>query len=101
VRIPRFSHRAALSAKQVAPAPTQAGLHMGIVIGAEGAEIHTEDTGSVRVQLLWDRLGRRDATSGRWARVAQRCTAQSMLFPRIGWHVLTSNEEGSADVPLS
>jgi type VI secretion system secreted protein VgrG len=33
-------------------------------------------------------------------RVAQRGVASSMLLPRVGWNVLTFNEEGTADAPV-
>lgn len=81
------------------PAAKQAGLQTGIVVGPPGAEIHTHATGEVRVQQHWDREGTRDHTSGKWMRVAQRGTASSMLLPRIGWTVLTFNEEGTVDAP--
>ena len=81
------------------PAAKQAGLQTGIVVGPPGAEIHSHATGEVRVQQHWDREGERDHTSGKWMRVAQRGTASSMLLPRIGWTVLTFNEEGTVDAP--
>ena len=82
------------------PEPTQPGLQSGVVIGPAGSEIHSDKTGRTRVQLHWDRFGARDETSGRWVRVAQRGSTESMLLPRIGWNVLTLNEEGSVDEPL-
>ncbi|HZO13761.1 MAG TPA: type VI secretion system tip protein TssI/VgrG, partial [Polyangiaceae bacterium] len=81
------------------PRARQAGLQSGIVVGPPSAEIHPDDQGRVRVQLHWDRKGARNDASGRWMRVAQRGTADSMLLPRIGWNVLTFNEEGAVDDP--
>jgi type VI secretion system secreted protein VgrG len=83
----------------VTPRAKQVGLQSGAVVGAVGEEIHPDDEGRVRVQLHWDREGQRDDKSGRWMRVAQRGTADSMLLPRIGWNVLTFNEEGAVDDP--
>ncbi len=77
----------------------QAGLQIGLVIGAPGEEIHSDATGRVRVQLHWDRFGKRDHTAGKWMRVAQRATPGSMLLPRMGWNVTTFNEEGGIDAP--
>jgi type VI secretion system secreted protein VgrG len=77
----------------------QPGLQTGIVIGAPGDEVYPDATGRVRVQLRWDREGGRDDKSGKWMRVAQRGTAESMLLPRTGWNVLTFNEEGEIDAP--
>jgi type VI secretion system secreted protein VgrG len=84
---------------EVTPPARQAGLQSGVVVGPPGAEVHPDGGGRVRVQLHWDRLGKRDAAGGRFMRVAQRGTGDSMLLPRIGWNVLTFNEEGSPDVP--
>jgi len=82
-----------------APVARQAGLQSGIVVGAAGQEVFPDASGRVRVQLRWDRGGRRDEASGKWMRVAQRGVGESMLFPRVGWSVLTLNEEGSVDAP--
>jgi type VI secretion system secreted protein VgrG len=77
----------------------QSGLQSGLVVGPPGQEIHPSELGQVRVQLHWDREGGKDERSGKWMRVAQRGTQDSFLIPRIGWNVLTFNEEGSADAP--
>lgn len=82
-----------------APVAKQAGLQSGVVVGAAGEEIFPDPSGRVRVQLHWDREGARDDAAGRWMRVAQRGTADSMLLPRVGWNLLTVNDEGSVDAP--
>lgn len=84
---------------RVTPPGKQAGLQIGQVVGAAGAEIHPDAGGRVRVQYHWDREGQRDDKAGKWMRVAQRGTADSMLIPRIGWNVVTFNEEGEIDAP--
>lgn len=81
------------------PRAQQPGLQSGVVVGAAGAEVHPDAGGRVRVQHHWDREGGRDDRSGTFMRVAQRGTAGSMLLPRVGWNVLTFNEEGSPDAP--
>lgn len=81
------------------PKAKQAGAQSGVVIGPPGEEIHTDPLARVRVQQCWDRLGGRDDISGKWMRVAQRGSADSLLFPRTGWTVLTFNEEGDTDAP--
>ncbi|MFO0588483.1 MAG: type VI secretion system tip protein TssI/VgrG [Polyangiaceae bacterium] len=81
------------------PAAKQAGLQTGEVVGASGDEIMPDATGRVRVQLHWDRDGQWDDKAGKWMRVAQRGTEESMLLPRVGWNVLTFNEEGEIDAP--
>lgn len=81
------------------PKAKQAGAQSGMVIGQPGEEIFTDNLARVRVQQFWDRLGTKGPASGNWMRVAQRGSAESMLFPRIGWTVLTFNEEGDTDAP--
>lgn len=81
------------------PAGAQPGLQTGMVVGASGDEVFPDATGRVRVQLRWDRDGSWDDKSGKWMRVAQRGTEESMLLPRMGWNVLTFNEEGEIDAP--
>lgn len=81
------------------PPAKQAGLQTGQVVGAAGDEIMPDATGRVRVQLHWDRDGQWDDKAGKWMRVAQRGTEESMLLPRVGWNVLTFNEEGEIDAP--
>ena len=81
------------------PPARQAGIQSGSVIGGAGAEIFPSERGEVRVQQHWDRLGARNDKAGTWMRVAQRGTADSLQLPRVGWNVLTFNEEGSVDTP--
>jgi len=85
--------------QEVSPKSTQAGIQSGRVTGPPGEEIHTDGRGCVRVQLHWDREGAWDHQAGKWMRVAQRGTASSMLYPRIGWNVMTFMEEGNVDAP--
>jgi type VI secretion system secreted protein VgrG len=77
----------------------QAGLQSGVVVGAPGQEIFPGASGCVRVQLRWDREGNFDDKAGRWMRVAQRGAEESLLLPRVGFNVLTYNEEGDVDAP--
>jgi type VI secretion system secreted protein VgrG len=84
---------------RVSPLAKQAGLQSGVVVGGAQEEVHPDPEGRVRVQLHWDRQGKRDEAAGKWLRVAQRGTASSMLLPRVGWTVLTFNEEGAVDQP--
>jgi type VI secretion system secreted protein VgrG len=81
------------------PPAKQAGLQTGMVVGASGDEVMPDATGRVRVQLRWDRDGQWNDKAGKWMRVAQRGTEESMLLPRVGWNVLTFNEEGEIDAP--
>lgn len=84
---------------RVTPEPRQAGIQSGKVTGPPGEEIYPNEHGEVRVEQHWDRLGSGDDKGGTWMRVAQRGTSESMQLPRVGWNVLTFNEEGSVDAP--
>jgi type VI secretion system secreted protein VgrG len=84
---------------RVTPEAKQAGLQLGKVIGPDGQEVHPDELARVRVILHWDRLGAHNEKGGTWMRVAQRGAPGSMLFPRMGWHVATFNEEGGVDAP--
>lgn len=77
------------------PRAQQAGLQSGSVMGPAGSEIHPDDVGRVRVRMHWAREG----GDGWWLRVAQRGVSDSMQLPRVGWNVLTFNDEGSVDAP--
>lgn len=81
------------------PLAQQAGLQMGLVVGADGEEVHPDESGRIRVIQRWDRLGSRNEKGGTWMRVAQRGAPGSMLLPRMGWNVATFNEEGGVDAP--
>jgi type VI secretion system secreted protein VgrG len=81
------------------PLAKQAGLQSGRVVGPAGEEIHTDERGRVRVQLHWDREGGWDHQAGKWLRMAQRGTAMSMLYPRMGWNVMALMSEGDVDAP--
>ena len=84
-----------------APQPKHPGLQTGVVVGPGGSEVHTDNTGRIRLQQHWDREGAKNETSGRWVRTAQRGVAGSMMFPRMGWNILSFGEEGSVDLPVA
>lgn len=84
----------------VTKVPTRPGLQSGQVVGAAGDEVMPDAQGRVRVQQHFDRLGEKNEKAGHFIRVTQRGTTGSMLLPRVGWNVLSVNEEGSPDVPV-
>lgn len=77
------------------------GPQTGEVVGASGQEIHPDASGRIRVQLRWDREGKRDDHASTWMRVGQFATGGSMIIPRIGWDVLVHHREGDVDAPLA
>lgn len=100
----RSTFRAIAAATRFRPAETappaqQIGIQSARVVGAAGQEIHTSQSGDVRVKMHWDRGASNDDSSGYWARVHQRNTAGSHLLPRVGWNVMVAYEEGSVALP--
>jgi len=85
------------------PRPVMPGLHIAIVTGPEGEEIHTDEHGRVKLRFLWDRTpGEHDATSC-WVRVAQPFAGAwggSWFLPRVGDEVLVGFVDGDPDIPV-
>lgn len=81
-------------------APTTSGPQTAQVVGPRGEELHTDESGRVRAQFHWDRLGKGDETSSTFMRVGQFALGGSMVRPRIGWDVLVEHHSGDADVPM-
>lgn len=79
------------------------GVQSAIVTGPASEEIYTDEYGRVKVQFHWDRLGRHDANTTCWVRVAQGWagTGYGMLaIPRIGHEVFVEFLEGDPDRPV-
>lgn len=72
----------------------------GFVTGPEGADIHTDALGRVKVRFPWDRRSPADDTVSHWIPVLQDNTGHSMGIPRVGWEVLVGFLEGDADRPV-
>lgn len=86
-----------------APRPRQArvaGLQTAVTTGASGEEIHTNESGAVKIRYHWDRLGPEDDGSSLWCRTSQLALGGSMLLPRMGWEVSVDHLEGDPDRPL-
>ncbi|MFO0759338.1 MAG: type VI secretion system tip protein TssI/VgrG [Byssovorax sp.] len=87
---------------QRTPRPVIHGAQSAVVTGPEGAEIHTDEHGRVRVLLTWDRVGTRDEHSSIWLRVSQGWAGAGYGFfalPRVGHEVLVSFFDGDPDCP--
>jgi type VI secretion system secreted protein VgrG len=79
------------------------GLQTAIVVGPEGAEIHSDEYGRVKIQFHWDRHGQYDDKSSAWVRVASTWAGANFGFiaiPRIGQEVLVQFLDGNPDRPL-
>lgn len=83
--------------------PVVAGSQTAVVVGPEGEEIHTDEHGRIKVQLLWDRERSFGEDSSFWVRVNQHWAGRhwGMFFlPRIGQEVIVDFLEGDPDRPI-
>lgn len=87
----------------VTPHPVVHGPQTATVVGPSGEEIYTDKHGRVKIQFHWDRHGKRDEGSSRWARVAQIWAGKKwggLFLPRIGMEVIVEFLEGDPDRPV-
>ncbi len=78
-------------------------LETATVVGPEGAEIHTDEHGRIKVQFHWDRLGQRNEHSSCWIRVMQSWAGSGWGFqfiPRVGMEVMVLFAAGDTDRPM-
>jgi type VI secretion system secreted protein VgrG len=83
--------------------PVIAGPQTAVVVGPSGDEIHTDKHGRVKVQFMWDRVGKKDANSSCWVRVSQPWAGKKFGFvnlPRLGDEVIVEFLEGNPDRPI-
>ncbi|WP_434572803.1 type VI secretion system tip protein VgrG [Pseudomonas sp. Z3-6] len=83
--------------------PHAHGYQSAVVTGPQGSEIHCDEFGRVKVQLVWDRHGRRDEHSSCWLRVATGWAHDhygAVMIPRVGMEVLVGFIDGDVDKPL-
>ena len=88
---------------RLSPKPTVEGVQSATVVGPAGEEIHTDEFGRVRVELPWDREGKRDDGSSCWIRVAQGWAGTGfgiITIPRVGQEVLVGFLDGDPDLPI-
>ncbi len=82
---------------------TYPGIQTAIVVGPEGAEIHTDGYGRVKVQFHWDRLGKYDENSSSWLRVMSPGAGRefgNIRLPRVGEEVAVVFLDGNIDHPV-
>jgi type VI secretion system secreted protein VgrG len=88
---------------QITPKPRPVSVQSAMVVGPGGQEIHTDEFGRVRVELGWDRLGRKNEGSSCWMRVNQGWAGAGYgLFqvPRVGQEVLVGFMDDDVDQPV-
>jgi type VI secretion system secreted protein VgrG len=89
--------------ERVTPRPVLASVQTAIVVGPPGEEIFCDKYGRVKVQLHWDRRGKKNAESSCWLRVCQLAAGKgfgALHIPRVGQEVVVAFLEGDPDRPL-
>ena len=79
------------------------GPQTGFVVGKKDGDINTDKYGRVKVQLHWDRLGKKDDQSSCWIRVSQGWAGPGwgmIHTPRVGNEVVVNFLEGDPDRPI-
>ncbi|WP_322404828.1 type VI secretion system Vgr family protein [Massilia luteola] len=82
---------------------TYPGIQTAIVVGPDGAEIHTDGYGRVRVQFHWDRLGNYDENSSPWLRIMSPGAGSrfgNIRLPRVGEEVAVVFLDANIDHPV-
>lgn len=85
------------------PKPRIKGLQLAVVVGPAREEIYTDTYGRIKVQFIWDRLGKKDKNSSCWLRVAQTWAGQKWgahYIPRVGQEVIVDFLDGDPDAPV-
>ncbi len=74
------------------------------VVGPSGSDsIHTDESGRIRVQFHWDRIGNRDERSSAWVRVTSLLAGAELgaaAIPRVGSEVIVQWLDGNPDRPI-
>jgi type VI secretion system secreted protein VgrG len=95
-RVPATPHRAVAR-------PRIDGVHIALVAGPPGEEIHTDQYGRIKLKFPWDRRAAGDGSDTCWVRVAQAWAGASwgaQFIPRVGMEVLVAFLEGDPDRPV-
>jgi type VI secretion system secreted protein VgrG len=88
---------------QRAEKPRVSGQEYAVVVGPEGQEIWTDAYGRVKVQFIWDRLGKSDENAMCWVRVAGQWQGNQFgerWLPRVGNEVMIAFINGDPDLPV-
>lgn len=90
-------------AYDVSEKPVMQGPQSAVVVGPSGEEIYIDEYGRIKVQFIWDRLGKNDEHSSCYLRVVQSWAGNqwgSSFIPRIGHEVIVNFLDGDPDRPL-
>lgn len=89
--------------ERITPRPNLGGLVSAEVVGPSGHEVYCDQEGRIRVQLHWDRQGKKNEQSTCWLRVSQSWAGAGYglhVLPRVGQEVLVQFLDGDPDRPL-
>ncbi|MCG2586845.1 type VI secretion system Vgr family protein [Massilia sp. TS11] len=79
------------------------GIQTAVVVGPEGAQIHTDELGRIKIQFHWDRLGQHNQNSSPWIRVMSPAAGSAfgqIRLPRVGEEVAVMFMNGNIDHPI-
>ncbi|WP_439687626.1 type VI secretion system Vgr family protein [Cupriavidus oxalaticus] len=85
------------------PKPRTYGPQTATVVGPETEQVWVDAFGRIKLQLHWDRIGRRDANSSCWVQVSQAWQGDQFgasHIPRIGQEVIVAFTHGDPDCPI-
>ncbi len=83
--------------------PQIKGIQTAIVTGNKDGEVYVDQHGRIKVKFHWDRLGKYDANSSCWIRVAQNIAGNgwgTVFHPRVGQEVIVEFINGDPDQPI-
>lgn len=77
------------------------GFLEGFVCGPDGADLHPDAMGRVKVRFPWDRKQRPDDNVSHWVPVLHDNTGQAGAIPRVDWELLCGFVDGDPDRPVA
>ncbi len=83
--------------------PDMKGPQSAVVTGPAGEEIYIDEFGRIKVQFIWDRVGKKDEHSSCFLRVMQSWAGNqwgASFIPRIGHEVIVTFLDGNPDRPI-
>jgi type VI secretion system secreted protein VgrG len=83
--------------------PRTQGPEKAVVVGPENQEIWTDAYGRIKVQYMWDRVGRNNERSTCWMLVSSAWQGNQFgatHLPRIGQEVIVDHLRGDPDLPI-
>ncbi len=83
--------------------PVMKGPQSAMVTGPAGEEIYIDEFGRIKVQFIWDRVGKKDEHSSCFLRVMQSWAGNqwgASFIPRIGHEVIVTFLDGDPDRPI-